>query len=76
LTAAYAYGMARNHPFTDGNKRTALVLSEMFLVLNGYELVADDAACVMTFLALADGSLTEAELADWFRSNIAAMQTG
>jgi death-on-curing protein len=70
LAAAYAYGIARNHPFVDGNKRAALVVSELFLNLNGYELTADDAACVMTFQALADGSLSETELAAWLRANI------
>jgi death on curing protein len=72
VAAAYAYGIARNHPFTDGNKRTALAVSETFLVLNGYELTADDAACVRTFLALAEGLMSEGDLAGWFRDNIAS----
>ncbi len=66
LAAAYAYGIARNHPFVDGNKRTAAVVSETFLTLNGYELTASDAEVVVAFVALAAGELTEAELADWF----------
>jgi death on curing protein len=71
LAAAYAYGIARNHPFIDGNKRTAAVVSETFLALNGYSLVASDAEVVVAFLALAAGDLTEAELADWFRTRLA-----
>lgn len=70
LAAAYAYGIARNHPFVDGNKRTAAVVSETFLIINGYWLDATDAELVVTFLALAAGELSESELADWFRSHI------
>jgi death-on-curing protein len=72
LAAAYAYGIARNHPFIDGNKRTAAVVSETFLVLNGHALGATDAELVVAMLALAAGDLTEEELADWFRSHLAA----
>jgi death on curing protein len=72
LAAAYAFGIARNHPFVDGNKRTALVALELFLALNGYELQADDAACVEVMLRLAAGDLGEAELAAWVRANAAA----
>ena len=67
LAAAYAYGIARNHPFVDGNKRTAAVVSETFLALNGYRLDATDAELVVAFQALAAGELSEDELADWFR---------
>lgn len=67
LAAAYAYGIARNHPFVDGNKRTAAVVSETFLILNGYRVDASDAELVVAFLALAAGELSEEELADWFR---------
>ncbi len=70
LAAGYAYGIARNHPFIDGNKRTAAVVSETFLVLNGYQLNATDAAVVVAFLALAAGELSEEELADWFRQRL------
>jgi death-on-curing protein len=70
LAAAYAYGIGRNHPFVDGNKRTALVVSETFLMLNGYGLNAGDAEIVVAFLALAAGELSEEELADWFRERI------
>lgn len=70
LAASYAFGIARNHPFVDGNKRTAAVVSETFLVLNGYRLTCDDVELVMTFLALAAGELTVEALADWFRRHI------
>lgn len=70
LAAAYAYGIARNHPFVDGNKRTAAVVSETFLMLNGYELIATDPEVVVAFLALAAGELSEAEVADWFRQRL------
>jgi death-on-curing protein len=70
LAAAYAYGIARNHPFIDGNKRTAAVVSETFLMLNGHILHATDAELVVAFLALAAGDLSEEELADWLRTHI------
>ncbi len=70
LAAAYAYGLARNHAFIDGNKRTAAVVSETFLTLNGYRLLASDAEVVVTFLALAAGELSEDDLAGWFRTHI------
>lgn len=70
LAAAYAFGIARNHPFVDGNKRAAAVVSETFLVLNGQYLTATDAELVVTFLALAGGELSEEELAGWFRDNL------
>ncbi len=66
LAAAYAFGIARNHPFVDGNKRTALVAAYTFLGLNGYELVATEAEAVVAILALAAGELTEEQLALWF----------
>jgi death-on-curing protein len=72
LAAAYAYGIARNHPFVDGNKRTAAVVSETFLVLNGHRLTATDAEMVVAFLALAAGELSEEEMADWFRERTTA----
>lgn len=71
LAASYAFGIARNHPFVDGNKRTAAVVSETFLMLNGHESMASDAELVVTFLALAAGELPEEELAQWFRDHIA-----
>ncbi|MBA4748353.1 MAG: type II toxin-antitoxin system death-on-curing family toxin [Sphingopyxis sp.] len=72
LAASYAYGIARNHPFVDGNKRTALVTAAVFLLENGHELIAPEADAVVTILALAAGDLTEDALADWIRANIAA----
>lgn len=66
LAAAYAFGISSNHPFVDGNKRTALVVSFSFLDVNGLEITASQESAFLTILALADGSLTEEQLADWF----------
>lgn len=71
LAAAYAYGVARNHPFVDGNKRTAWILSRLFLSDNGIELRFDKPEAIRVVLALAAGALTEAELAGWYRERIA-----
>ena len=71
LAASYALGLSRNYPFLDGNKRTSLVVAELFLELNGYTLAASDAQCVTTFLQLAAGELTEDELAEWIATNSA-----
>lgn len=71
LAAAYGFGLARNHPFTDGNKRAAFVAVELFLMLNGWRLVAPDADCVMTMLSLASGELDEDRFSHWLRQNIA-----
>lgn len=71
LAAAYAFGIARNHPFVDGNKRTAAVVAETFLALNGFLLAASDAELVVLIQALAAGELSEDELADWFRQHLA-----
>jgi len=70
LAAAYAYGIARNHGFADGNKRTALVTADLFLMLNGYELVSSPVDNVLTILGVADGSLSEEKLTFWIRKNI------
>lgn len=70
LAAAYAYGIARNHPFVDGNKRTALVAARTFLLLNGVNLEANQDEKYLTFLQLAQGTLTEEQLADWIRKRI------
>ena len=67
LAASYGVGLAKNHPFIDGNKRTAFVAVELFLALNGHDLVADDADCVLTMLAVAAGSLDEPGFAAWLR---------
>ncbi len=69
LAAAYAYGLARNHPFVDGNKRTAAVVCEVFLELNGYLLLAEDADLYPVFLRLAEGTLSEDQLAAWLREH-------
>ena len=67
LAATYGWGLARNHAFADGNKRTAFVAVELFLMLNGCELMADDADCVLTMLRVAAGELEEEAFADWVR---------
>jgi death-on-curing protein len=69
LAARYAHAIISNHPFVDGNKRTAYVVCELFLALNGQILSAGDAEAAMTFLDLADGRLSEDQLADWIRTN-------
>jgi len=70
LAAAYAYGIARDHPFVDGNKRTALVATRTFLLLNGVNLQASQDEKYLIFLQLAQGSLTEEQLADWIRKRL------
>jgi death-on-curing protein len=69
LAAAHGYGIARNHPFVDGNKRTAFVAVELFLAINGFELTATDADCVLTMLAVAAGELSEDDFAAWIRAH-------
>jgi death-on-curing protein len=69
LAACYGVGLAKNHPFVDGNKRTAFVAVELFLNLNGVELDAADADCVLTMLAVAAGQTDEAALSQWLRSH-------
>jgi death-on-curing protein len=70
LAASYAVGIARNHAFIDGNKRTALVVAAgVFLPLNGYKLTASDGETVRVMLSVADGSMPEEELASWFRTH-------
>ena len=71
LAAALGHGIARNHPFVDGNKRTAFVVVETFLILNGAELGASDAECVVAMIDLAAGEMTEDEFADWLRAHTA-----
>lgn len=70
LAASYTYGLTKNHPFIDGNKRIAFITGELFFELNGFELIASDGDCVLTMLAVADGSLSEDELAEWYRANL------
>ena len=70
LAAALAYGIARNHPFVDGNKRTAVVVCETFIELNGGKLEADDADLFPLMLALAEGRLSAEEFAGWLRTRL------
>ena len=72
LAAAYAKGIVANHPFVDGNKRTAFIVSLTFLRLNGLEVTATREDRVMTFWNLADGTLSEDQLTQWFDTNTAA----
>lgn len=70
LAASLAFGIARNHPFIDGNKRASLVAAELFLHLNGAELHATDEDFVVTFLKLAADELSEAELSSWIAAHL------
>ncbi len=70
LAAAYAYGLARNHPFSDGNKRAAFLAIGMFLAINGFLLKVEPTEAVNTMLALAAGDLTELDLASWIEKFI------
>lgn len=72
LAAAYAFGLARNHPFVDGNKRTAWVLARLFLALNDVKIAFAPEDAIRVMLALAAGELSEEELADWFRHHLAS----
>ena len=74
LAASYAFGLARNHAFIDGNKRTALVISEGFLRLNGLKVVSTPEEKYFTFLHLADGSLSEEELTAWFTQHTVPLE--
>jgi len=70
LAGAYAFGIARNHPFIDGNKRTAFVACELFLVANGHELIASDEECLAMMLSMTASEIDEAEFAAWLRENV------
>lgn len=70
LAAAYAFGIAKNHPVVDGNKRAALVAAYTFLAINDYELEASEPETVSIILGMADGSHAEAEVAAWIRSHL------
>jgi len=74
LAASYAFGIARNHAFVDGNKRTALVVSLAFLDRNGWDIVASKEDLYFTFLHLADGSLSEEELTVWFTQHAVPLE--
>ena len=69
LAAAYAFGLVRNHPYRDGNKRIGFLAMVTFIGMNGAELEATDAEVVAEIIALADGTLSETELTDWVRQH-------
>jgi death-on-curing protein len=69
LAAAYAFGICRNHPFVDGNKRTAMAVAFVFSEVNGAEVTATQEDAYLTFLSLAAGSLNEEDLTVWFARN-------
>jgi death-on-curing protein len=70
LAAAYAFGIIRNHPFVDGNKRIGFITAAVFLEANGYRFTAEEAEVVMRTLALAASEVSEAEFAAWLRENV------
>jgi death-on-curing protein len=70
LAAAYAFGLARNHGFADGNKRTAWVVARLFLLDNGATMRIDRADAVITMMRLAEGALEEVALVEWFRRGL------
>lgn len=74
LAAAYAFGVARNHPFIDGNKRTAWVLARLFLRLHGHSYRGGDAAAVLTMLQVAAGEIDQDRFAAWLRRHSAAAE--
>ncbi|MCU7919815.1 MAG: type II toxin-antitoxin system death-on-curing family toxin [Candidatus Thiodiazotropha sp. (ex Epidulcina cf. delphinae)] len=76
LAAAYGFGFAKNHCFRDGNKRIALAAVDVFLQMNGYELIATEVDAVVTFQALAAGEFDDNQLAEWIARNMQAMDGG
>jgi death-on-curing protein len=70
LAASYAFGLAKNHAFVDGNKRIAFIAAAMFLRLNGLRLVADQAEATLVVLSVASGAFSEDELAAWIRKHV------
>lgn len=72
LAAAYAFGIIRNHPFVDGNKRTGFLTAALFLEANGHRFMASEADVIVQTLALAAGEIGEAEFAAWLRENVQA----
>ena len=71
LAASYCYGISKNHPFIDGNKRVSFVVASVFMLLNGFNVVASEAEVVDTMLAVANGDTSEETLADWFATHLA-----
>jgi death-on-curing protein len=74
LAAAYAFGIAKNHPFVDGNKRTAFVSAALFLSMNGFEFVVAEPDVATTIERLAAGKITEAKLTEWFRAGMRPLE--
>ena len=74
LAACYAFGLARNHAFVDGNKRVAFLAAGMFLAINGWRLVATQTEATLAMLALAAGEFDEAEFATWVRVHAVSVQ--
>lgn len=73
LAACYAFSLARNHPFADGNKRTAWVLARVFLADNGFRITFDAAEALKLVEGLASGNVTESDAAEWFRARLSAI---
>ena len=73
LAAAYAFGISRNHPFIDGNKRTGWVIARLFLLLHGFDRSASDEQCYIAMLKLAEGSSTQDEFSQWLRTHTKAL---
>jgi death on curing protein len=73
LAAAYCYGLAKNHPFIDGNKRAAFLAVGLFMALNGQRLIVSQAEATATVLALAASEITEAAFAAWLRAHMIAL---
>ena len=74
LVACYAFGLAKNHAFVDGNKRVAFIAAGLFLRLNGLRLLADQVDATLTFLSLAAGTIDEQQLAEWIRKNSVSLK--
>jgi death-on-curing protein len=74
LAACYAFSLARNHGFLDGNKRVSAVVTELFLALSGYELIASDSDVVRVWTAIAAGEMTENDISAWIRRFASASQ--
>jgi death-on-curing protein len=70
LAASYAYGISKNHPFIDGNKRVGYVVARTFLIMNGYDIKTTNEDKVLTMLAVAGSRMGEEELAEWFRQKL------
>lgn len=76
LAASLAHGLARNHPFVDGNKRTAAVACEVFIVLNSGRLQTTDPELYPQYIGLSEGSLSEADFATWLRAHLVVTRKG